>query len=94
MQRLDPLRVGRDLAPGIGAHQRVQAGERGFGDLHLRLERDPVQLLAQDGFDAHPRLRVVAVARYVDEAREEAPVRIASQEYAHAPPLVEIDDAA
>src|SRR5690606_5420552 len=39
-------------------------------------------------------LRVVAIARHVDERRIEAAEDIASQEHAHAPPLVQVDDAA
>jgi hypothetical protein len=45
-----------------------------------------------DLLDAPAVLRVVAVARQVDEAREEAPERVAPDEEAHAPPLAEVED--
>jgi hypothetical protein len=91
---LDALDAGAHLARGVGAHQQVQARERRLGDLHLRLERLAAELLEQDRLDALAGLGVVAVARHVQQAGEEALVRIAAQQQAHAAPLVQVDDPA
>ncbi len=92
--RLDALDVGRDLAARIGAHQQVQARQRRLGNLYPGLERLATQFLEQDALDALAGLGVVAVARHVQQAGEEALVGVAAQQQPHAPPLVEVDDAA
>ncbi len=92
---LDPRDVGGDrFALGVGAHQRLQPGQRGLRDLHLRFERDARQFVEQDAFDALAGLRVVAVARHIQQAGKEALVRVAAREQAHAAALVQVDDAA
>ena len=90
----DSLDVDRDVALGVGAHQCVEACERRLRDLHLRLERVPGQLVEQDLLDALAGQRVVSVAGHVQLAREEPLVRVATHEQAHAPALVDVDDAA
>ncbi len=54
----------------------------------------PPKRVPHDAFDAFAYLGVVAVARHVDQAGIETLVGIAAREQAHAPALVEIDDAA
>jgi len=72
----------------------VQPRKCRFGDLDLRFEGVAGEFLHQDPLDALTSLRVVAVARHVQQAREEPLIRVAPQQQAHAPALVEVDDAA
>ena len=85
-----------DAAVGIRrrAHEHVQPREHGLRQRHLRLDRRAAEGLERELLDALARLRVVAVARHVDEAGVEAPERVAAHEQAHLGALVEVHDAA
>ena len=73
---------------GRGAHHDVQARVVRARDLHLGLERESVQRLAQDPLDAVPDLGGVAVARHVDHAGPEAVERVAAQQQPRGAPFV------
>ena len=87
---------GVDAAVGIRrrAHQHVQPREHGLRQRHLRFDRRAAEGLERELLDALARLRVVAVARHVDEAGIEAAERVAAHEQAHLRALVEVHDAA
>jgi hypothetical protein len=63
-------------------------------ELHLCFEVGGLQFTPNDLFDPFAHLRVVAVARHVNQTRVEMPDRVATQEQPHAMALVQIDDAA
>ncbi len=81
-----------DFAPAlrIGANDDMHAGVIGSGDLYVGLDARAVETGQHDVFDSLPDLRVVAVARYVDETRVETMERVAAREDAHRAPLVEV----
>ena len=91
---LDPRGIGAMLILRIGPNQQMQAREHRVRQLHLGFDRGAVEVLAHDGLDTLAYLRVVAIARDVDEAGVEAAEGIAPHEEAHLLALVEIDDAA
>ncbi len=84
--------VGRD-AVRIRVDDIVQAREHRLGDARRVVDADPVEGLAEDLVDPPPVLGVEALAREVDEAREEAAERVPPDEEADAPPLAEMEDA-
>ncbi len=72
----------------------MDARERRFGQLHLRLDGRGVQRRADHRLHLLPHLRVVAIARHVDHRGVETTESIAAEEHPDALALVQIHDAA
>ncbi len=94
----DALLEGRLVHVGdVGArrhtHDEVQAGERGLADARRVVDVLAAEGLEQDGLDAQPDRRVVAVAREVDEARDEAAELVAAQEELGLAALLQVQHA-
>src|SRR5215213_3835728 len=71
----------------------VEAREHGLREPDVELDVRAAQGPVQDALHPLPDLRVVAVARHEDQAREEAPVGVAAHEEPHALALLEVEDA-
>ena len=96
-RRLDQARL--DLGPVDilrdafrGADDELDAGQDRFRDLGLELDLGAVQRLLQDVLKPAPDLGVVALARHVDEAGDEAREGVAAQEQAQRLALVQVQD--
>ena len=90
--RLDlaAIDVGRDAVGG--ADDELDAGQDRFRDLGLVLDLGAVQRLLQDVLEAPPEVGVVALARDVDQARDEPGEGVAAQEQADGLALVQVQD--
>ncbi len=75
-----------------GADDELDAGQDRFRDLGLELDLGAVQRLLQDVLKPAPDLGVVALARHVDEAGDEAREGVAAQEQAERLALVQVQD--
>ena len=89
-QRAD-VDVAHRLAHGHPDHE-VQSGQDRLADPRRVVDRGTAQLAHQDVLHPVPDRRRVPVARQVDQAVEEPPVRIAPQEQPDLAPLLEVGD--
>ncbi len=71
----------------------VDTREHRLGELRRVVDADAAQGLPEDLLDSPAIPRVEALARQVDETREEAGERVSADEEPHAPALVEVEDA-
>jgi hypothetical protein len=77
---------------GRGAHQHVDARERGLREMHGELHARAAEVALQDLLDLHAHVGVEALARQVDEARVEAAVDVAADEGTGLAPVAQAKD--
>src|SRR5690606_5319666 len=77
---LERFEIRRERLAGIGRDRDREARERGFRHADLRLDTGALQAAQQDLLDALAGAPVVLITGHIDEARIEAPERIAARE--------------
>ena len=77
----------------IDAKDVVEPGEHGGGEIGVPLVTGRAVRLGEEARDALAHRRRVAVARQIDQARDEAAVRLDRHEQSHAAALLQLQDA-
>ena len=80
-------------AAGLRAHGDEHAHQRRLRQQHRELRPGAAEGVDEDRLPLAPQLRRVALARCVDQARDEALVEVVAQEHAEALPSLELEDA-